>query len=51
MLAAGNVEDQGITRNLLACLDLDDVAGLKTAPVAKLEAFVSLREDELLDCL
>ena len=35
MLASGNVENQGITRYLLGCLDLDDVTALKTAPIAK----------------
>ena len=50
-LASGNIEDQGITRDLLVCLELDDVTGLKTAPVAKLETFVSLQEHELFDWL
>ena len=40
--AAHNIEDQGVTRDLLIGLDLDDVTSLDTAPVCDLEALVPL---------
>ena len=41
-LASNDVEDKGVTGNLLVRLYLDNVSGLNTAPVSDLEALVSL---------
>ena len=46
-LAADDVQDESVARDLLVRLDLDDVASLYTAPITDLEALVPLGEDEL----
>ena len=50
-LTAYDVEDEGVTRNLLIRFDLNDVTCLNASPIAKLETLVAFREDELLDGL
>ena len=47
-LAADDVQDECIARDLLVRLYLDDVARLNAAPVTDLETLVPLRKDELL---
>jgi len=40
--AAHDIEDQGVARNLLIGLNLDDVTSLDATPICDLEAFVPL---------
>jgi len=48
-LAADNVQNECVARDLLIGLDLDDVARLNAPPIANLEALMALGEDKLLD--
>ena len=50
-LAADDVQDERIARDLLIRLYLDNVARLNAAPVTDLETLVPLRKDELLHWL
>ena len=50
-LAADDVENERITRDLLVLLYLDYITGLDTAPICDLEALMALRKYELLDWL
>ena len=50
-LTTHDVEDKGVTRNLLIRFDLNDVARLNASPIAELETLVAFREDKFLDGL
>ena len=49
MFTADDVEDKGITRDLMVRLNLDYVTSLDTTPVTDLETLVALGEDEFFD--